>query len=81
MPKTESGCLETWMSGWRVLLLPFVKRRSPTKLALAARQLSLPHQDPADRFLAATAQVLDLTLVTGDAALLGLGEIATLGNR
>jgi PIN domain nuclease of toxin-antitoxin system len=50
-------------------------------IALAARQLQIPHQDPADRFLAATAQVLDLTLVTADATLLGLGEVATLANR
>jgi PIN domain nuclease of toxin-antitoxin system len=47
----------------------------------AARRLPLPHRDPADRFLAATAMVLDLTLVTADANLLGLGEISTLGNR
>jgi PIN domain nuclease of toxin-antitoxin system len=51
------------------------------EIALAARELKLPHQDPADRFLAATAQVLDLTLVTADSNLLGLGEIATLANR
>jgi PIN domain nuclease of toxin-antitoxin system len=43
--------------------------------------LPLPHADPADRFLAATAKVLDLTLVTGDQELLGLGEIRTLANR
>jgi len=50
------------------------------EIALAARQLSL-HQDPADRILAATAQVLDLTLATADERLLGLGEIRTLANR
>jgi len=38
-------------------------------------------QDPADRILAATAQVLDLTLVTADERLLGLGNIRTLANR
>jgi PIN domain nuclease of toxin-antitoxin system len=43
--------------------------------------LSLPHADPADRFLAATAKVLNLTLVTADKALLGLGEIASMPNR
>ena len=43
--------------------------------------LSLSHADPADRFLAATAKVLNLTLVTADKALLGLGEIASLANR
>ena len=51
------------------------------EIALAAQQLVLAAQDPADRFLAATAVILDLTLVTADKDLLGLGEIATLANR
>jgi PIN domain nuclease of toxin-antitoxin system len=50
------------------------------EIALIAQQWSL-HRDPADRFLAATAKVLDLTLVTADERLLGLGNIRTLGNR
>jgi len=51
------------------------------EIVLAAHNLPLPHPDPADRFLAATAQILGLTLVTADQRLLGLGEIATLANR
>jgi len=51
------------------------------EIALAARQVPLAHQDPADRFLAATAQMLGLTLVTADTNLLGLGDISTLANR
>jgi PIN domain nuclease of toxin-antitoxin system len=51
------------------------------EIALAAQQLRLAGTDPADRFLAATAMILDLTLVTSDKNLLGLGEIATLANR
>lgn len=43
--------------------------------------LQLSHNDPADRFLAGTAKVLKLTLVTADSRLLGLPEIATLVNR
>jgi len=50
------------------------------EIALVAQQLPL-HQDPADRFLAATAQVLGLTLVTADERLLGLRNIRTLANR
>lgn len=50
------------------------------EIALAARQLQL-HQDPADRILAGTAQVLGLTLVTADDRLLGLPTIRTLANR
>jgi PIN domain nuclease of toxin-antitoxin system len=77
----------------RVFLAPDVKewmaqntapfREAPLshEIAVTAGLLRLPQRDPADRFLAATAKVLDLTLVTADANLLGLGEIATLGNR
>lgn len=43
--------------------------------------LPLPQADTADRFLAATAKVLKLTLVTADQRLLGLGDIASLANR
>ena len=50
------------------------------EIAAAARRLDM-HQDPADRFLAATAQLLDLTLVTADQRLLGLGTIRTMANR
>jgi PIN domain nuclease of toxin-antitoxin system len=50
------------------------------EIALLARQLPL-HQDPADRILAATAETLDLTLVTADKRLLGLGSIRTMANR
>jgi PIN domain nuclease of toxin-antitoxin system len=51
------------------------------EIVLASEQLHLGNQDPADRFLAATAYVLDLTLVSADRNLLGLGEISTLANR
>jgi PIN domain nuclease of toxin-antitoxin system len=50
-------------------------------IVLAAERLPLETRDPADRFIAATAYVLDLTLVTADRNLLGLGEISTLANR
>ena len=50
------------------------------EIALVARQVPL-YQDPADRILAATAQVLDLTLVTADERLLALGTIRTMANR
>ena len=51
------------------------------EIVAVAQELPLPHQDPADRFLAATAGVLGLTLVTADHRLLGLGTIGTLANR
>ena len=49
-------------------------------IVLTAEQLPLPHRDPADRFLADTALVMDLTLVTSDDVLLGLGTIRTMKN-
>jgi PIN domain nuclease of toxin-antitoxin system len=51
------------------------------EIVVTAEGLQLIHADPADRFLAATAKVLALTLVTADRRLLGLGDIATLANR
>ena len=50
------------------------------EIALASSTLQM-HGDPADRLLVATAQVLDLTLVTADTKLLGLGNIKTMANR
>ena len=50
------------------------------EIALASARLQM-HGDPADRFLVATAQALDLTLVTADQKLLGLGNIRTMANR
>jgi PIN domain nuclease of toxin-antitoxin system len=51
------------------------------EIVSAGLALPLPHADPAGRFLAATAKVLKLTLVTADQRLLGLGEITSLANR
>ena len=50
------------------------------QIAVVSRQMQIPHQDSADRFLVATAKVLDLTLVTADRTLLGLSAISTLAN-
>jgi len=50
------------------------------EIAKQAPQIQM-HRDPADRFPVATAQVLDLTLVTADEKLLGLGVIRSLANR
>jgi PIN domain nuclease of toxin-antitoxin system len=48
------------------------------EVALTAREVPLPHEDPADRFLAATAIVYDLTLLTADRRLLSLEHVRTL---
>jgi PIN domain nuclease of toxin-antitoxin system len=74
---------------WR--LTPFVRAalwHSPIHeaplvrdIALRSREIILKHNDPADRFLAATASVYDLTLVTADERLLHGTGFETLANR
>jgi PIN domain nuclease of toxin-antitoxin system len=49
-------------------------------VALAMNQIRLAHDDPADAFLAATAHVFELTLVTSDEKLLAAKHIPTLAN-
>jgi PIN domain nuclease of toxin-antitoxin system len=53
-------------------------REAPLTLevVLATRQIRLPHRDPADIFLAATAKIFDLTLVTADSHLLAAKGIS-----
>ncbi len=58
-------------------------REAPLTHAVAqeSRRLSLEHSDPADRLVAATAVVYDLTLVTADARLVDGSGYRTLPNR
>ena len=51
------------------------------EVALAISSLNLPHNDPADGFIAATAKVFILNLVTADEQLTRLKDIAVLSNR
>lgn len=51
------------------------------EVALAIPSISFSHGDPADHFLAASAQVFDLTLVTSDEHLMHLPGIRVLANR
>lgn len=51
------------------------------EVALRSRTVTLPHDDPADRFLAATADVYDLTLATADRQLLRGRGFRTMANR
>lgn len=50
-------------------------------VALRTRAVRVEHEDPADRFLAATAEVYELTLVTADERLLRGKGFRTLANR
>jgi len=51
------------------------------EVALAMSSMNFPHGDPADHFLAATAKVFGLTLVTADERLINLPGIHFLANR
>ena len=48
---------------------PSIEAPLTAEVVLAMSKIHLPHRDPADAFLAATAKVFQLTLVTADARL------------
>jgi PIN domain nuclease of toxin-antitoxin system len=50
--------------------IPFKEAPLNHEVAVQSRQVKLPHQDPADRFLVATALVYDLILMTVDQKIL-----------
>jgi len=70
----------TWLRN--VLRTTFL-REAPInhEVAIQSRAINLRHQDPVDRFLAATALIYDLTLVTADERLLKSRKFAVLPNR
>ena len=69
----------TWIR--RVLdRVPFREAKLNREIAILSCMINLPHQDAADRFLAATAAVFDLTLVTADKRLFESSEYQVLRN-
>ncbi len=59
-------------STWVSLALKNLETREATlnnEIALLSRQIELPHQDPADRFIVATTVFYQLTLATVDSNL------------
>lgn len=58
-------------------------REAPITLAVAleTERLDLAHRDPADRFIAASARIHGLTLVTSDRRLLAATGLDLLSNR
>jgi PIN domain nuclease of toxin-antitoxin system len=61
--------------------LPLNEASITNEVAREAGRLRLPHRDPADHFLVATAKVFDLTLVTADEQLMKVAGVAVLANR
>lgn len=51
------------------------------EVAIQSRRLPVPNRDPADRFIAATANVYGLTLVTNDGDLQRVEGLSILPNR
>jgi len=74
-PNVEDWLGRAWKAG------SFKEAPLTREVALQTRHILLPHRDPADRFIAATARVFDLTLVTADHHLLAVKGISTLPNR
>ena len=70
----------TWI---RNLLKTIPLKEAPLnhEVAIQSRTIDLRHQDPVDRFLAATAIVYDLTLVTADERLLVSRTLSSLPNK
>ena len=60
--------------------IPFREAALTHEVAVVSRTIELPHQDPADRFLAASAKVYELTLVTADERLINSVEFSVLAN-
>lgn len=50
-------------------------------VALEASRFTLPHKDPIDRLLVATARAYELTLVTADRSIIAAGAVEILANR
>jgi len=71
---------ETWV---RTALSKAPMKEAPinTEVALLSRKIRLPHQDPSDRFIAATASVFGLTLVTEDRKLHKIEGVKILSTR
>ena len=60
--------------------LPFHDTPLNVEVALASRVLRTPSDDPADRFLIATARAYDLAFVTADTRLQWIASVPVLPN-
>lgn len=72
--------IATWVAQ-TLLELRLTEAPLTVEVALAISSINFSHGDPADHFLAATAKVFDLTLITADDHLLTLPGIRVLASR
>ncbi len=75
----DGGAAE-WISK-AMRAVPMTEAPLTAEVAMETASVSLPHRDPADRLLVATAKVLGLTLVTADERLIGSRQAPVLANR
>jgi PIN domain nuclease of toxin-antitoxin system len=61
-------------------IMPLKEAPLTAEIVLEMGRFSLPHGDPADRFLVATARSLGLTLITTDKRLLASNLVPVLAN-
>jgi PIN domain nuclease of toxin-antitoxin system len=76
---TVRGDAESWVQD-ALRISPLREAPLTHAVALESRRVTLPHQDPADRFLVATARLLDVALVTADTRLLAATPCKLLAN-
>jgi PIN domain nuclease of toxin-antitoxin system len=69
----------TWVTR-AMTTMPLSEAPLTFEVAEALSTINLPHSDPADLFLAASAKVFGLTLVTSDRNLVRTPEISVLEN-
>jgi PIN domain nuclease of toxin-antitoxin system len=69
----------TWMTR-ALTTMPLTEAPLSFEVADALSTINLPHSDPADMFLAASAKAFGLTLVTSDRNLLRTSEISVMEN-
>lgn len=69
-----------WMSE-SIQLADFREAALTNVVALETSRFTLPHGDPIDRMLVATARAYKLTLVTADRIIIASGAVDTLANR
>ncbi len=68
---------DEWLA--QALAAPRIKDAGLTfEIAQETDRFRLPHKDPVDRLLVATARVLDMTLITADRKLIEAKECKTL---
>jgi PIN domain nuclease of toxin-antitoxin system len=74
---TMPGGFQSWLEE-SLEVLPLRSAPLTHEVARTSFRLDLEHSDPADRFLGATAQIYELTLVTADRKLLASESFSTL---